>query len=292
MADTQANHEQIRYWNEQAGPRWVKRQQQLDAQINQPGLVAMQRADVKPGEHVLDVGCGCGQTSLELAERVGPHGSVVGIDISQPMLARARERQSKLQMKNLAFLHADAQTHPFERERFDLIFSRFGVMFFNDPPAAFRNLCTALRPDGRLCFLCWQALEKNDWVRVPLLAATQHVQLSTPPAPGAPGPFAFADPERVHRILTEGGFKDIHCEPYETSISLGGATNVDEAVDFILEIGPIAMLLREADPQVRVRVSEAIRAALIPYASHNQVSLGGAIWIVHARPTQSNLRRE
>jgi SAM-dependent methyltransferase len=285
MADTQANHEQVTYWNEQAGPRWVKRQQQLDTQINQPGLAAMQRADVKPGEQVLDVGCGCGQTSLQLAERVGSHGSVVGIDISRPMLARARERQHELGVRNLAFLCADAQTYQFERERFDVIFSRFGVMFFNDPSAAFANLRLALRPDGRLCFLCWQALEKNDWVRVPLRAATQHVQLPPPPAPGAPGPFAFADPERVHRILTEGGFKDIHCESYETSVSLGGATNVDEAVEFVLEIGPIALLLREADSQIRMRVAEAIRAALIPYASQGQVSLGGATWIVHARPT-------
>lgn len=283
MAPTQVNREQMTYWNEQAGPRWVRWQQQLDAQINHLGLVAMQRAEVKPGEHVLDVGCGCGQTSLQLAERVGPHGSVVGIDISRPMLARARERHRELQVDNLLFLHADAQTYAFERGRFDLVFSRFGVMFFEDPPAAFRNLRTALRADGRLCFLCWQALEKNDWARIPLLAATRYVQ-PPPSAPDAPGPFAFADPERVRRILTAGGFQDIRCESYDTSVSLGGATNVDEAVAFALEIGPVAMLLREASAQTRVQVAEAIRAALIPYASDGQVSLGGATWIVQARP--------
>ena len=149
MAAAQANHEQIRYWNEQSGPRWVKQQQRLDAQLDRLGLAAMQRAGVKPAEHVLDVGCGCGQTSLELAERVGPRGSVLGLDISQPMLARARERQNELRVQNLALLRADAQTYPLGRERFDLIFSRFGIMFFDDPPTAFRNLCAALRPlDG------------------------------------------------------------------------------------------------------------------------------------------------
>lgn len=286
MAEAQANQEQMRYWNEEAGPRWVRQQQRLDAQINPLGLAAMQRAGAKPGDHVLDVGCGCGQTSLELAERVGPQGSVVGIDISQPMLTRARERQNERGIKNLEFLRADAQTHRFERERFDLIFSRFGVMFFDDPPTAFGNLRTALHPDGRLCFICWQALEKNEWVRVPLRAAAQHVALPVPPAPGAPGPFALADPDRVRRILVAGGFTDVSLETYEAQLSLGGATSVDEAVELTLEIGPIAMLLRDADPSVRTRVAQAIREALIPYASRDGVSLGGTAWIVSARPSR------
>src|SRR5713226_2335853 len=149
MAEAQANQEQIRYWNEESGPRWVKQQKRLDVQLDLLGLAAMHRAEVKPGERVLDVGCGCGQTSLELAERVGPSGSVLGIDISQPMLARARERQNERGITNLEFVHADAQTYQCERERFDLIFSRFGVMFFADPVAAFANLGKMLRPDGQ-----------------------------------------------------------------------------------------------------------------------------------------------
>ena len=284
MAEAQANHEQIRYWNEESGPRWVQQQKRLDVQLELLGLAAMQRAGVKPGERVLDVGCGCGQTSLELAERVGPSGSVTSIDISQPMLARARERQHELGIKNLEFLRADAQTHSFERERFDLIFSRFGVMFFDDPQAAFDNLRTALRPDGRLCFICWQALEMNDWIRVPLRAASQHVELPAPPAPGAPGPFALADPERVRRILTASGFQDVSFDAHEAKLSLGGAANVEEAVEFILEIGPVATLLQKADAPVRARVVQAIREALTPYTSRDGVSLGGAAWIVLARP--------
>jgi ubiquinone/menaquinone biosynthesis C-methylase UbiE len=284
MPETRANQEQIRYWNEQGGPRWVRRQQQLDAQIHSLGLVAMQHAQVKPGEHVLDVGCGCGQTALDLAERVGPNGSVTGIDISQPMLARARERQSALGLKNLEFVHADAQTYLFAHDRFDLLFSRFGVMFFEDPSAAFRNLRTTLRSHGRLCFICWQALEKNEWVRVPLMAAARHVALPPSPPLGAPGPFAFADPDRVRALLTAGGFAEVSFTPYETALSMGGATSTDEAVEFILEIGPISRLLETADEDTRLRVTQEVHAALNPYTSYGGVSLGGAAWIVLARP--------
>jgi SAM-dependent methyltransferase len=202
------------------------------------------------------------------------------------MLARAKERQNELQIKNLAFLHADAQTHLFEPERFDLIFSRFGAMFFADPIAAFTNLCTALRPDGRLCFLCWQALEKNEWIRIPLMAAARHIQLPPPPAPGTPGPLSLADPERVRSLLAASGFQDINFAAYETAVSLGGATSVEEAVDFALAIGPTAMLLRDADPSVRTRVAQAIREALTPYVTPNGLSLHGAAWIIRARSSR------
>ena len=277
------NQEQIRYWNEQGGPKWVLRQQQLDAQIHPLGLVALQRAAIKPGERVVDIGCGCGQTSLDLAERVGPKGFVLGIDISQPMLNRARERQQELGRTNLEFLLADAQTHQFAREQFDLVFSRFGVMFFEDPTAAFRNLRTALRSTGRLTFLCWQALEKNEWARVPFKAALQHVPPPAPMAPGAPGPFAFADPERVRQILEGAGFAAVHCESYTTDLGMGGATTVDEAVEFSLDIGPAARLLADAPADTRTRAAQSVREALTLYASSEGVRLPGAVWIVQAR---------
>lgn len=284
MMGTGANQEQISYWNEQGGPRWVLRQHQLDAQIQQLGIAAMQKAEIKPGEHVLDVGCGCGQTSLELAQRVSPHGAVVGIDISQPMLARARERQHELGITNLEFVNADAQTHGFAPESVDLIFSRFGVMFFEDPIAAFGNLRTALRPTGRLCFVCWQALDKNAWAAVPLKAALPHLPPPEPAAPGAPGPFAFADPDRVRRILEAAGFAEVRCESHEAELSTGGAATVEEAVEFSLEIGVVARMLRDAEEPVRARVAEAVRTALTPYARPQGVYLNGAAWIVSARP--------
>jgi len=281
--ETTANQEQIRYWNEQGGPRWVQMQQQLDAQISQLGLLTMQRAAVQPGEQVLDVGCGCGQTALELAERVGPQGAVLGVDISEPMLTRARERQSERGLKNLTFLQADAQTHQFGSSCFDLVFSRFGVMFFENPTAAFANLHSAVRPGGRLCFVCWQALDKNEWARVPLAAATRHVPLPAPASPDAPGPFAFANPDRVRSLLEAGGFNDVSLEPHQAALTMGGAKTIAEAVDFTLEIGPVSRVLVDVSAAIRARVAEELRLALAPYANENGVSLGGAVWIVTAR---------
>lgn len=280
--ETTANQEQIRFWNEQGGPRWVKRQQQLDDQISQLGLLAMQRAKVQLGERVLDVGCGCGQTALELAERVGPQGVVLGVDLSAPMLTRARERQRERGLTNLTFLQADAQTHQFEPARFDLLFSRFGVMFFEDPAAAFANLHTALHPGGRLCFVCWQALDQNEWARVPLAATTRHVPLPPPPPPNAPGPFSFANPDRVRGVLEAGGCKEVNLEPAQAALTMGGAVTVEDAVDFLLEIGPVARLLLDVSEAVRARVVEEMHAALTPYASSNGVRMGGAVWIVTA----------
>jgi SAM-dependent methyltransferase len=199
------------------------------------------------------------------------------------MLARARERQKELAISNLEFIRADAQIYVFGRERFDVIFSRFGVMFFDDPVAAFRNLRTALRADGRLCFLCWQELAKNDWARVPLMAALQHVPPPPPPPPHAPGPFAFADPDRVRHILTTAGFTDISLDTHQAALSLGGATSVEEATTFALEIGPVTTLLRTAEVGTQERVAHSIRDALLPYAGKDGVRLAGTMWVVSAR---------
>jgi len=202
----------------------------------------------------------------------------------EPMLARAQERQHELGLKNLHFLQADAQTHAFEQECFDLAFSRFGVMFFIDPIQAFTNIRRALRLNGRLYFVCWQAQDKNEWAQVPLKAALQYIQPPAPPTPGAPGPFAFADPDRVRRMLGLAGFTDITFESYEAQLSMGGAANVEEAADFALEIGVVARLLTEANVEVRAKVAQAVREALVPYTSANGVQLGGAAWIVSGQP--------
>jgi SAM-dependent methyltransferase len=282
LAAAGPNAEQIRYWNETLGPRWVEQEAMLDAQIAPLGLAAMERARVAEGERAIDVGCGCGQTSLQLAERVGPSGSVLGVDVAAPMLARARARAAG--RANLRFAHADAQTHRFD-ERFDLVFSRFGVMFFADPVAAFANLAGALRPGGRIAFVCWQGIERNPWVLVPLRAVAGVVPLPAPPAPGAPGPFAFADPERLRGVLGDAGLSEVGLERLEGELAIGAGGDLERAVRFTMQMGPVSAALREAgaDEAVRARAADAIRAAFAPLATPSGVRAGYAAWIATAR---------
>jgi SAM-dependent methyltransferase len=274
-----ANADQIAYWNAAAGETWVDQQDRLDRQLKPLGLTAMAALDPAADERLIDVGCGCGQTSLELAGEVGPDGSVLGVDISAPMLAVARRRAAEAGLSNVRFLEADAQTRAFARGGADGIFSRFGVMFFGDPPAAFANLHQALRPGGRLAFVCWRPLAQNEWMLLPMRAALQHLPAPPPPAdPHAPGPFAFSDPDRVRGILTEGGFKGIEIDAHDALI---GGNTLEETVALSLRVGPLGMMLRE-NPGHRDQVIDSLRAALEPHAGPSGVFLPAAVWIVTA----------
>jgi SAM-dependent methyltransferase len=282
MAD--ANLEQKKHWNEQAGPIWVEYQERLDQQIGPHGERALARLAPAPRERVLDLGCGCGDSSLALARRVAPGGRVLGLDLSEPMLARARERAAAAGLANLDFRVADVQSAPLEAGAFDAAFSRFGVMFFADPVAAFRNVRGALRPGGRLGFACWRPVKENPWVLVPMAAAASLVALPPPPPAGAPGPFAFGDATRVRGILEGAGFEAIAIEPADVSMTPGGG-DLDEAADTILLVGPLASALREANAgdALRDQVRGAVRKAFEPYLRAGRVELGSAIWLVQAR---------
>jgi SAM-dependent methyltransferase len=274
------NRAQLEHWNEIAGQKWVQRQADLDRLLASLGTLVMDRLPLRDGSRVLDVGCGCGATTLELAKRVGASGSVLGVDISAPMLARARERARDV--PTVRFLEADVQTHRFDGPPFDAAYSRFGVMFFADPTAAFANVRRALRAGGALSFVCWQELRKNPWCLVPLVALAEHVPLPPPPPPGEPGPFAFDDPERVRRILDGAGFTEVRIDAHQQLLTLG-VNSVDEAAEFATEAGPTARLLTNVAPDVKARVFAAIRKALTPFSGSEGVRLDGACWIVTAQ---------
>jgi SAM-dependent methyltransferase len=276
------NAEQVRYWNDAGLQRWVQQQPMLDAMLGPLGRLGIERSGVGAGEHVLDVGCGCGDTTLALGRAVGGNGRVVGIDVSAPMLARARVRAAEAGLAQVEFIEADAQTHRFAADA-DLVFSRFGVMFFADPLTAFVNLRSALRPGGRLAFVCWQALVKNAWMAVPLAAVAGVIPLPPPLAPGAPGPFAFADSDRVRRILVDAGFIHVTVDPATDTLTLGGEAGLDGAVDLLLETGPVAAALRESGSTERDRVAAAVRDALAPHATPSGIRLAASVWLVTAR---------
>jgi SAM-dependent methyltransferase len=280
---TAFNDEQRLYWNSDAGRAWVRRQERLDRQIAPHGERALAAAAPRTGERVLDVGCGCGATTLELARRVEARGFATGLDLSGPMLERARQRAAEAGLGNVEFRQDDAQTAR-PGEPVDLVFSRFGVMFFADPAAAFANLAAALRPGGRLAFVCWQGVMKNPWVTIPMGAVAAHLPLPAPPPPGTPGPFAFGDADRVRGILDEAGFGGIEIEGAEIPMSPGGG-DLEDAVDLYLEIGPVAALLREHPDGAALapKVADAIRSALAPLVRGDELALGSAAWIVTAR---------
>jgi len=277
MDTTDPNADQIAYWNEAAGQTWTELQDDLDRQIEPLGRRVLQALAPAPGERVLDVGCGCGQTTLALGELVGPTGSVVGADISRPMLALARERAAGA--PQVAFIEADAQTYPFAPASFDAIHSRFGVMFFEDPTAAFANLRAALRPGGRLAFLCWRSPSENPVMTLPAMAAARHLPPQEPPTPGAPGPFAFADRGHVQAILADAGFGDIAIEAQDMT---AGGNTLESAVRLALRVGPLSRILRE-NPQVRPLVAADIEKALAERAVDGRVFLASATWVVSAR---------
>jgi SAM-dependent methyltransferase len=274
------NEEQKAYWNEVAGPRWVAADDVV-ARIEAPLLERLLAAAAPvPGESALDVGCGGGRSTVLLARAVGPRGRVVGVDLSRPLLQLARERLEREGLLGaVELVEGDAQTHRFARD-FDLVLSIFGVMFFEDPEDAFANLRRALRPGGRLVFLCWQAPQRNPWVTVPFAAAARHLELPVP-APGAPGPFALADPERVRDILERAGLVDIDLGSCEENLDV--AASVEEALEFLLRVGPLASPLAQAAPAARLRALAAIREALVEHAGSGPVRLGGATWLVRAR---------
>lgn len=278
------NAEQIKFWNETRGATWVAQHDAIDVQIAPLGRRAMDRATIAVGEHVLDVGCGCGPTTLEIAGRVGRNGTVLGADISGPMLASARDRARAAGAANVRFEQADAQTHVFPPGAFDLVFSRFGVMFFADPTAAFANLRAALRPGGRVAFVCWRTLPENPWMAVPVMAALQHLPPPPIPGPEDPGPFAFADRSRVERIFGGARLTDVGFEAVDEQLIIGGGGDIAKTVDFLVQMGPLAAALREAGPAKTAEVIAAVGESLQPYYSPGGgVRMPSAAWIVTAR---------
>jgi SAM-dependent methyltransferase len=277
--DVQA--QQIASWNGELGDYWVAQQEKLDRTLQLVATQALAVAAPQPGEHVLDVGCGCGATTLLLAEAVGQDGQVTGLDVSAPMLARAKQRAAHL--PQVACVLADASSHSFATGSFNLLFSRFGVMFFSDPMAAFANLRRGLRADGRLVFACWRSLPENLWMYVPYQAVLGHVPPLPRSGPDEPGPFAFADPERVTRILTQAGFAAPRFTPLDITIDVADGGGLDAAAQQATELGVARRALENQPPDVRSAAQAAVRVALAPYAQGDTVALPGAVWLVSSQ---------
>lgn len=269
-----SNEDQKEYWNDSAGAQWVAEQELMDAMLAKATASLMSKAAPQSGERVLDIGCGTGETSL-IAANAGAQ--VTGVDISEPMLGLATERLSGRGETILA----DASDYK-DETGFDLIMSRFGVMFFDDPNAAFANINSNLKSKGRLCFACWRAPQENDWVLVPMMAVKPFLPETPEQDPHAPGPFALADADRTSGILEGAGFTDINIEPVDIEMILADGGGVEQALQFVTKIGPAARAMAEVDDAVKDQMLDALKKALAPHEGNGRIALKGAIWIVHA----------
>jgi ubiquinone/menaquinone biosynthesis C-methylase UbiE len=220
------NAEQIAEWNGAQGRTWAESMLETGRVVSPFGAAAMTAAAAQQGERVIDIGCGCGDTALELARQVGASGSVLGVDVSAPMLVVARSRGAEAGLDRLSFRDADASTAELP-SGCDLLYSRFGVMFFARPELAFAHLRGALRPGGRCVFVCWRAPRDNPWAMAPLAAARAALGITAVPAdPLAPGPFAFADDVRLRAILADAGFAAIDLRRFDAPVELGASARV------------------------------------------------------------------
>jgi SAM-dependent methyltransferase len=277
-----ANTAQHEYWNTVAGPRWVGLGGLVERRVRAVNDLLLARSEVAMGESVLEIGCGTGAATVPFAEAVGDHGRVAGVDISEPMLAGARKRIAETGLGNVTLLHADAQVHRFEAGHFDLITSRFGVMFFADPVAAFSNLLPALRRDGRLCFVCWAPLEENRHWLIPYEIALRHLGPPAPTPPRLPGPLAFSDPDYVRSILESAGFDDTVIDRETPDIV--GSTPEEEAKHACI-MGPPARLIDEKKPDdaVRETIRREMAEAFAAYAHNGSMLLPSTVFLVTAR---------
>ena len=282
MSDAQATptHD----WNGDSGERWAANLTRLDLMLEDFGSAAIAAAKAQPGEQVLDIGCGSGTTSFTLAQQVGPSGHVLGVDISEQLVEIARAAIPD--GTPIAFRCADAATAALPHGQFDLLFSRFGVMFFDDPVAAFAHMRSALKPGGRAAFICWRGAQENDWVRLPMAAIRDIVQ-PAPADPNAPGPFAFGDRQRLADILDAAGFTAIDIAPFDTALSYGrGASReaaVDDALDMAFQVGPLSRALADQSDDIRTRAADAVRAAFARRPGETSVLIDGAAWVVTAQ---------
>ena len=275
------NADQIAEWNGVLGQTWATMRNDIDPVVAVFGDAALKAAAPRPGERVLDIGCGCGDTTIAIARIVGDQGAVLGVDVSQPMLDVAREHARDVRLLHLEFRHSDASVAELPSGN-DLLFSRFGVMFFSEPEAAFRHMRKSLKAGARCVFVCWRAPRDNAWAMAPLAAARAAMGVTPPPAdPTAPGPFAFADDARVRGILADAGFADIVFTRYDAPVPYG--TTPRAAAERALRVGPTSRFVRDMGEAHRPVILDAVEQAFTLFVAPNgEVRLIGSAWIVTA----------
>lgn len=277
MTEAEANRDQSAHWNDLAGRNWVKLQPLLDRMFAPIVPSLLDALPTRRPLSILDIGCGAGALTLAAIERAGPGAACLGIDVSAPLIEAARERAKAAGIVDAHFVEADAQTFAFKDGRVDLVLSRFGVMFFDDPVAAFANLRRAAKPGARLRFVAWRRPGENPFMMAGRQAAAGLVELPTA-APDAPGQFGFADRERVLGILSASGWTRATVEPLDVACALPAR----DIPVYATHLGPLGPLWPGLDPDMRERLQASIRVAFAPFVDGEEASFTAACWIADA----------
>jgi SAM-dependent methyltransferase len=275
----QVNREQAALWNDTAGRAWVEMQRVLDDMFTPFEKLLLEHAAHDDTRGVLDIGCGAGVTTLAAARRIGPSGKCVGLDISATLLDLARQRATREGLMNVTFVEADAQTHAFEPNSVDAVISRFGVMFFDSPEAAFTNIKRAARPNAKLAFVAWRSPAENPFMTTAARAAAPLLPSMKPPDPSAPGQFSFADADKVQGILQTSGWKSIEIQSIDVPMHIAE----DDLFVYVTKLGPVGMALKDADTPTREKVTAAVQAAFQPFIEDGAARFNAACWLVTAR---------
>ena len=278
----EVNADMLAFWDGPGGHTWVARQAHTDITLTPVTEALLAFAGPRPGERVLDVGCGCGAPTLEFARAVGPSGRVAALDISGPMLAEGEARATAAGLANVDWRQADPATAALDG--FDLLTSAFGVMFFGDPVAAFVNMRHAADPDSRMAIVCWRSLAENPWMEVPMTAVARHLPPRPNPVPHAPGMFAFADPERVSQVFTAAGWAPPRFERLDIDLDIAAGRGLEEAVEQSTRIGAVNSWLRNQPAEIVSAAVASLREALAPHADGESVRLPGAMWLISSAP--------
>ena len=279
MTTALVNIEQAEAWDGAEGNRWALHEERYDRATAAHAVHLLRAAAIRPDDRVLDIGCGCGATTRQAAE-LAAHGPALGVDLSEEMLTRARQRASEQRLGNVTFLKTDAQVHAFDSEAFDVVISKYGAMLFADPIAAFRNIAKAVRPGGRLALLAWRELDTNVWVTQIRAALAAGRELPQPP-PNAPGPFGFADPDHVRRVLDGAGWSDVKLTDIAEPVRLGD--DPDDAFAFVSQMGIAQGLLEELDGTARDVSLQRLQATLREAMTDSGVTLPSRSWLVTSR---------
>lgn len=274
----QPNTQQAALWNDASGKAWVEMQPILDGVLAPLASLVVDAGYPGEGGTVLDIGCGAGATTLAMARRVGNGGRCVGVDISRPLVALATERARAEEVANASFEFGDAQQYAFESGRFDAVVSRFGVMFFDDPVAAFTNIRQAARRGGKLAFVAWRSPRENDFMTTAARAAAPFLPQAPVPDPEAPGQFAFADGARVRRILEASNWSSVKVEQVDVQCQIAER----HLMTYATRLGPVGAALREVDQATAEKITAALPAAFAPFVADGEARFNAACWLVTA----------